>query len=81
MTRIQCDKCQGAGKIQLPADLQSTLAAIRSGLRTTKEIYRRDPNRKFFGQTAVNNRLERLRALGLITRVRLGKFITYSEVK
>lgn len=65
----------------LPVHLQSTLAAVREGRDTSDAIYRRDPDRLKITRQAINKRLEQLRSFGFLTRVRLGKFITYSEVK
>lgn len=81
MRRIKCCKCDGKGEIPLPAHLERTLSAVGSGLKTTEQIYRRDPDRKKISRNAINNRLNDLLELGLITRYRLGKFITYSEAK
>lgn len=68
-------------ELSLPVHLQSTLAAVRAGHDTSDAIYRRDPDRRKITRQAINKRLEQLRSFGFLTRVRLGKFITYSAVK
>ena len=78
--RMTCDKCGGTGDIPLPDVLQETYEAVRSGLHTTEEIYRAAEGRKFFGKTAVNQRLDRLFDLGLISRQRRGKIFYFTAV-
>lgn len=65
----------------LPEHLKLTLAAVRAGRQTSDAIHRRDPKRRTITRQAINKRLEQLRSFGFLTRVRLGKFITYSEAK
>lgn len=74
---IPCSKCRGKGRIPLPDELERTYRAVKSGLSTTEEIYAADKQRRFMGRTAINQRLERLFQLGLLSRQRQGKFIHF----
>jgi hypothetical protein len=64
-------------EISLPEQLLRTLKSVQSGLETSEQIYRHDKDRRVIGRGAINKRLEKLRALGFITRERIGVFIKY----
>lgn len=79
--QVLCAKCKGKGCVDLPAELESTLKAVKSGLSTTEQIFLSDKHRKWIQPTAIHNRLERLRAFGLIKRERKGKYFHYTTTK
>lgn len=73
---IACSKCNGTGKIELPAPLLEVLTVMNDEPRKmwlVSEIHKLAPNYTSFGVTAINNRLEALRELGLVTREKFGK--------
>lgn len=73
-----CAKCSGSGKTPLQPELVETLAMLpRIGSVTTKTLHERFPA---ISPNAQINRLERLRALGLVARQREGKFFRYSRI-
>lgn len=78
--RIPCDKCSGAGQVDLSDQLQETLDAVARGIKTAPEIHAVVKGNDSFGITAVNHRLDQLINLGLVTRKRHGKAFLY-EVK
>jgi hypothetical protein len=74
---ILCHKCNGSGREEMPKlfhDLWKHLAKPR----TAEELLGKIPDE--VGITAINNRLERMRAIGLLNRVRHGKFWKYYGV-
>lgn len=75
--KITCDKCEGKGTMEMPEGLLETLALIpkKAGV-TTEEIHGKIPG---ITRNAQNNRLEKLRALGFVKRIREGKFWRYSQ--
>lgn len=75
---IECPTCGGSGRAPLPDALQETLNVLpRRGQFTAAEIHAKIPGK--VEVTAINNRLESLRALSLLTRERFGKFWKYSR--
>lgn len=73
---IVCPHCKGVGKVNLPRRLRETLNYVEAGYSTATEIqteFLRD-----IGITAVNNRLEDLRKLGIIKRHKQGKQWIYT---
>jgi predicted transcriptional regulator len=64
---IPCDGCNGSGRAPLPIPLQETLDAVRQGHATAPAIYRA-LNQGDIDPTAINRRLDRLLALGFVTR-------------
>lgn len=73
---IPCHHCQGKGIEPLPENLAETLSLIR-GKTTTEKLSAKLPGVK---RTAQNNRLEKLRVLGLVKRERNGKEWIYSTI-
>lgn len=75
---IDCPGCEGSGKVELHEHLRETLDWIPSrGATSAYELLNEHPH---VGQpSAFNNRLERLRGLGLVTRQRHGKTWLYSR--
>lgn len=65
----------------LPVHLKETLALVRLGYETSDAVYCKCTERRSITRQAINKRLEQLLKFGFLTRIRLGKFITYSEVK
>jgi predicted transcriptional regulator len=83
MSKVTCDKCSGSGQIDLPKELQTTLDAIQAGHLTSIDIYRSIPSEKRFGITAINQSLDRLMKLGMVTRERgaFGFFVYTATAK
>lgn len=79
-TKIKCPKCRGTGRADLTYELQNTLDVVRMlKTATSEKIAER---LKWPGSpTAINNRLDNLLKLGLVTRVRTGKWFAYSVAK
>lgn len=77
---VPCNKCQGTGRHALSDCLWETLQAVRRAkFATAIDLLRA---MKWQGAvTALNNRLEDLRELGLLKRERRGKFYFYSPSK
>jgi hypothetical protein len=77
--RITCGHCDGEGSVPLPMHLAETLAIIRSKPSTVAEILRvRRSAGEPVGHTAINQRVEKLRQLGLAERRSFnGKLFVY----
>lgn len=76
---IDCPKCHGEGRIELPESLQLTLLALgRLKKSTAADVQRVLDHKKDFHITAFNNRLNELVKLGLATRVRQSRNWMYS---
>lgn len=73
---MECQACGGSGKQSLSDELFSTFQAIGHGA-TAETILKKLTDE--VGTTAINNRLERLRAAGFLTRTKIGKFWRYSK--
>lgn len=64
---ITCPRCRGSARIPIASHLEDTLALVpNSGSVSASDLYERDPS---IGITGYNNRLEELRAAGLLKRV------------
>lgn len=75
---IQCPTCSGTGRAPLQEALQETLDVLpRRGTFTAGAIHEKIPGTVTIN--AVNNRLEDLRALGILKRERNGRFWSYSR--
>lgn len=74
---IDCPKCEGSGKMELPEHLKTTLSCFKGA----ESIIADDLHRKFPRITvnAINNRLLELHTLGFLLRKRMGKFWLYSR--
>lgn len=83
MTKIRCPKCKGSGQSNLPKLLEQTLASIQRRGSTPEELHAALVLKHggSFGVTAVNGRLEQLRALGLVTREAEGRGVRYFRSK
>lgn len=81
MIQITCDHCRGKGQIPLHESLAATLKFVRNGRRTAEQIHAASGEAGFIAVTAINNRLERLRSYGLVTRHREGKYFHYAATK
>ena len=78
MTLVSCKACAGKGSVELPEHLVQMLAILRGGPPlSAPEVYLRTLDREAFGVTAINQRLEDLRGLGLVERERRGKTYFY----
>lgn len=80
VSKMDCPRCGGVGKIPLPDGTSETLAAVvkigrATVLRVQGEL---DPN-KILHPTAFNNRLARMAAAGLLKRERVSKSWVYSK--
>lgn len=76
---IQCRKCHGTGKVALPLALLETLRAVpRDGITSYELNISHFPA---LTPNAQNNRLEELRELGFVTRIREGRFWRYVRAK
>ncbi len=74
---VTCSKCKGTGKRRLSRHLMETLNHVSIvGEATAEDIAARLPDD--IGTTAVNNRLEDLREMGLLKRRRDKRFWVYS---
>jgi len=75
---IECHRCHGKGQVEMSDELFETLKAVGKESTVdnvlTKLKWRGHP-------TAINNRLEELRALGFLSRVRIGRQWQYSTAK
>lgn len=77
---VQCDTCEGTGKTPLSEHLKNTLALVGRKGRTAEQIRAASGETAWTSINAFNNRLEKLRALGLVGRHREGKFYYYSTI-
>lgn len=75
--QIECPKCSGEGRIALTDALFETLAALSRG-KSLSASEARHLVLSVVTTSAMNNRLEELRTLGLVKRVRCGKVWKYS---
>lgn len=67
MPTVACAHCDGTGRVPLVPSLAMTLIRLRAMGPTRPGALARSLGT---GSTAMNNRLEKLRALGLVTRER-----------
>ncbi len=74
---VKCHACGGIGEVPLKPELLETLMALpRAGMHAAEVAsFLRSESTK----NAMNNRLEDLRSLGLVTRSRRGKFWIYRK--
>jgi len=73
---IKCPTCAGEGTVQLNAELAETLAIFKRSDRLTSQDVKSNV-KSDVTQNAITNRLEKLRAQGLLERVRVGKWFQY----
>jgi hypothetical protein len=77
-TMIVCASCDGAGKTPLPDELQTTLDMFAGKARfTAADLHTKAQDS--VSVNAMNNRVERLRGLGLLTRSRQGRNWLYAR--
>jgi DNA-binding transcriptional ArsR family regulator len=76
---VSCYRCKGTGSVPMPAHLFAVLLEVRAAGRgiTASEVAKQLYTLTGLGKTAFNNRLEDLRALGLVNRYRDGKTWVY----
>lgn len=76
---VTCAACNGCGKVALPDPLWEVITLLRqTGPSTAQHLHQL---LRFDGEvTAINNRLEDLRLLGLATRQRMGRRYVYRPV-
>lgn len=76
----KCGACDGTGRVTLPVSLLEILSLLSNREALTATQLRR-LTKADVGVTAINNRLEELRSLGLLTRKRFaGRGWKYSRV-
>lgn len=69
-----CSKCGGKGRVEISDDLVGVLRFVRRHPGcTVADVHRALDSGDLFQPTAFNNRLEGLRKLNLVTRVRAGR--------
>jgi hypothetical protein len=66
--RIACGHCEGTGRVPLPDELDVTLRFVAEHQPVTAPDVHRTLMLKEGGPTAANQRLDKLRALGLVKR-------------
>lgn len=75
---VQCRKCEGKGEQPLDDVLWNTLQLLAKLKRASApEMYEKAPDKSFLVPSAINQRLEDLRKLNLVDRVREGKVWKY----
>lgn len=75
---IPCSKCGGTGCVQLPPRMLHVLKMVGEGHDTAPKLHAFEDDVTI---TAINNRLEDLRNLGLLARRKSGKTWIYSLVE
>lgn len=82
---MPCRKCGGSGVTPIPDWLTITLKAMPKGAGSVTALQLAATLESIgggvVGATAVNNRLEKLRSIGLVTRKRNGKFWNYQRAR
>lgn len=74
---VKCPECAGIGEVPLKPELLETLLALpRAGMHAAEVAAVLKSNNT---TNAMNNRLEDLRALGLVKRTRRAKFWIYKR--
>lgn len=76
MSKIQCPTCEGKGEVPMPYWAAETMALFKTDVRRDSENVRLRIS-DAISRNGVNNRLERLRGLGLLERTRQGKWWFY----
>lgn len=76
---MPCPKCDGKGTCSLPTVLRETLDSF--GSRSILSAVNLVEASKAVTHSALNNRLEKLRTLGFLTRERDGKLWKYRLAK
>jgi hypothetical protein len=77
--RFQCPKCNGTGQVEISQELLDTLNAVLRS-KGTDSVTLSPKFGKHHTITAINNRLERLRELGLLKRERRFRRWFYTAV-
>lgn len=74
--QVECDQCNGTGSMPLQEALKETLEQVPRGFKgiTSYDLRQRIPG---ISPNAQNNRLEKLRKAGFVSRHRDGKFWRY----
>lgn len=80
--RIQCPRCKGDGHVELDGELLITFNLVKKLLDATAlKVHGVVSKNNRVGVSAINNRLEDLRTLGLVSRRRNGRQWIYTAVK
>lgn len=80
LPRIPCPKCRTVGTVPLPKPLREVLTVLRNSRSTPREIHEALGNQGI-GVTAICNRLEQLRGLGLVDRAPAERGWVYFKTK
>lgn len=75
---VQCEQCEGTGKVPLESSLLATLALISKRGATAADLSARSHDQITIN--GFNNRLEKLRHWNLVRRERHGKFYRYFRI-
>lgn len=73
-----CPTCQGTGKVELEGALRETLARFTSKSLRLSANDLHEPS-SGITKNAMNNRVEKLRRMGLLSRTRAGRVWIYSR--
>ena len=77
LPKICCPKCDGSGEIALFPELAEVYNCLRkAGAQSAPQLLKRIKAKVH--PTAMNQRLERLRRLGLVERTRMGREWQYA---
>lgn len=76
-TKVPCRHCNGKGSNPLAKELSDTLALFKGAKQFNSEEAQQALGLGDISRNAINNRLEDLRALGLIDRIRKGRSFYY----
>lgn len=79
--KIKCPHCSGKGKMELDNILYGTLLALQAAkAASASKLLEIEFPEATINATAFNKRLERLRALKLVTRKKVGRIYIYSPL-
>jgi uncharacterized membrane protein len=74
--KLPCPNCNGVGKIPLPKHLDAVLRLVKRGVATAERI--KPKLRDEISVSGVHQRLYDLHRLGLVDRVRRGRYLHYT---
>lgn len=77
-TNIRCTHCDGTGFVDIPFELKVALSYVKANKNATARGLYSISTGETITRTAANQRLERLRRAGLVTRQLSGREYVYS---
>jgi hypothetical protein len=77
----QCQRCHGTGVVPLDDALHNTLAALGQKWVATAAVFEKLKGPFLTNQTAINNRLTKLKRVGLVECERRGKNLFWRKRK